>query len=108
MQKAMKWIAGIGTALAAVLGFFLWRKYQKDHADSLADALTVAKAEKKVAELNGRRAEVEKRVDARQEDIKEVDQALDENKKAIVEARTGARGLSRGEVLAEYKRLGYL
>lgn len=108
MQKVWKWLAGIGSALAAIAAFLLWRKHQKDHVNTLKDAVVVAKAERKVSELNGRRSEVDKRTAARTDEISDVDLQLEENQRKIVEARTGARNLSREQVLEEYRRLGYL
>lgn len=93
--------------IATVLAFVLYRKWAADHVNTLKDALVVAKAEKTVAVLDAQREAVTARVEARAEEIQAIDQKLADNQAAIVHARTGAKTLTREQVLAEYARLGY-
>jgi hypothetical protein len=112
MKKAFKWLAErpavIFGFIATALGFILYAKWKADQANTLKDALVVAKAEKEIAVLDVKREEADKRVAAREVMLTAVDKALDVNKRKIVEARTGAKDLSSDEITAEYKRLGYL
>lgn len=100
-------IAGLST-LGAILAFVLWRKYQKDHVDTLKDALAVSKAERAVAALSAKREVVEERTGERAIGIAIIDKKLDDNKRTIVEARTKTKNLTQDQVLAEYRRLGYI
>lgn len=108
MKKVWGWVVAALGAITAVLGFVLWRKYQKDHVNTLQDALEVAKAEKKVVALDTERRILEGAIEGRGEEIAIVDDQLDDNRRRIVEARTGAKHLDEAGVLAEYRRLGYL
>jgi hypothetical protein len=108
VKKAWRWVLGVLGGLVAILGYVLLRKYQKDHVDSLKDALVVAKAEKEVVALDTERRVLETNIDERGEEIAVVQDKLDANRRAIVEARTGAKHLDEEGVMAEYRRLGYI
>jgi hypothetical protein len=108
MKKAWKWVVGIGAGIIAILAFVLYRKYQKDHVDSLKDALVVAKAEKEIIALDTERILLEDAIGNRDEEIAIVKDKLDANKRSIVEARTGAEGLDEDGILELYRKMGYL
>lgn len=108
MKRAWGYVVAALSALGAVLAFLLWRKYQKDHVDTLKDALAVSKAEREVKVLAAKREAVEERVAERAGEIAQLDAQLADNARRIVEARTKAKGLTSEQVMAEYKRLGYL
>jgi hypothetical protein len=111
----MKYLLWIKNNVVAVLGFIsvalafiIYRKWKQDQVNSLKDALTVSKATKEIKALDAKREMIGERIEGREAEIVEIDKALNENKRAIIEARTGAEGLSSDEILAEYKRLNYL
>jgi uncharacterized membrane protein len=108
VKKAWGWIVAALGALAALVSFILWRKYQKDHVDSVKDALAVAKAEREVAALDAEREMLEADIEGRGEELAIVEDKLDANRRTIVEARTGVTDLDEAGVIAEYRRLGYL
>lgn len=109
MSKVWRWVLGVVTALGAICAFVLWRKYQGDHVDTLTDALVVARAETEVAVLDAKREALEADIEDRDEEIAIVKDALVENKRSIVVARTKAGSIEGEEaILAEYRRLGYI
>lgn len=103
-----KWWGAVFGGIAAILAFILLWKWKADHVDTLKDALVVAKAEKDIAVLVTKREAVMERVLVRREDLAQVDKKLEDNQRAIVEARTGAKELDKDGVLAAYRELGYL
>lgn len=109
MKKAYKWIAGIASAIVAVLLFFAYRKYKDGEVDTLKDALVVERATTEIKVLDAKREALEQDIGDRDEEIAIVKDELVANKKTIVEARTKAKGLTdEGAILAEYRKLGYL
>jgi len=111
----MKYLRWIKDNIVAVLGFIsvalafiLYRKWKQDQVNSLKDALVVSEATKEIKALDAQREMIGERIEGREAEIAEIDKKLDDNKRAIIEARTGAKGLSSEEILAEYRRLGYI
>lgn len=100
-------IAAVCGFIAVVLAFVLYRKWKQDEVNSLRDALTVSKATKEIAALDAKREIIGERIAGREAEIADINEKLEDNRRAIVEARTGAKGLSSEEVLAEYRKLGY-
>ena len=108
MTRIWQVILAVVGAIGAVLAFLLYRKYQQDHVNTVKDALAVAKAEREIKVLDAKREMVEERIETRATDIAKVNAALEENRRKIVEARTGVKGLDADGILAEYRRLGYI
>jgi hypothetical protein len=111
-MKYLRWIkdhiVAVLGGIVAILAFVLYRKWKQGEVDSLKDALTVSKAVSNIKALDAKREMLGERIEGREAEIAEINESLEDNKRAIVEARTGAKGLSSDEILAEYKRLGYL
>lgn len=107
LKRARAAVPALLSIVVAVLAFFLWRRRQQDQVATLKDAVAVAHAEQKIAVLEAQRHEVSKRIEGRTQHILAVEAEIDANKRKIVEARTGASRLTREQVLAEYRRLGY-
>jgi hypothetical protein len=111
-KRAWNWIrAHTGELLAgavAVIAFLVWRSLRGDEATSLKGALAVARAERDIAKLTERRDAAVARADAKEPEIQAIDAKLVETRRAIVEGRAGAAKLTDDEILAEYKRMGYL
>ena len=103
-QHAAALLGGLVTLLAFI---FVWR-WKKDHVDRLKDALVVVKAEKDIAALGERRRIANLRVEEKEGEVEEIDAALADNRRAIVEARTAAKDLDEEAILAEYRKLGYV
>lgn len=112
LGQAWAWVRAHGSLLAgatiAVLAFLLYRRNRADQVTSLRGALAVAKAERDVAALTERRDAALARADATEADVRGIDEKLAETRQRIVEHRTGASNLNAEQVLAEYRRLGYL
>jgi hypothetical protein len=94
--------------IAIVLAFILYRKWKTDQVNSLKDAIAVSDAEKEIAVLEAEKEAIDTRVAEREVTINRIDKTLEENKRRIVEARTGTKELSSEEILSEYERLGYV
>jgi hypothetical protein len=111
-MKYLRWIkdniVAVLGAIVAILAFILYRKWKQGQVNSLKDALSVEKATRDIKSLDTKRKMIGERIEGREAEIAEINEKLDDNKRAIVEARTGAKGLSSEEILAEYRRLGYL
>ena len=111
-MKYLIWIKERAVAvlgfIAMVLAFILYRKWKQDQVNSLKDALVVSEATKEIKALDAKREMIGERIEGREAEIAELDKKLEDNKRAIVEARTGVKGLSSEQILAEYRRLGYI
>ena len=111
LKRAVAWLcdnlwavfAAVAAVLAAVLG---WRAYRKK-VGSLKDAVKVERARGRVRALKSKRETVEKRADAKREDIDEIDEKIRENKKAVVEAHKRTETMTSDEIEEAYKRLGF-
>lgn len=111
-MKYIEWIKNNTVAIlgfiALVLAFFLYRKWKQDQVNSLKDAVKVLDATKEIKALDARREFVTERMGQRDRVLESIDKKLQSNKRVIVEARTGAKDLSDDEIIAEYRRLGYV
>ena len=108
MSKFKTWVAAVASGLVAILAFVVWRKWQKDHVDTLTDALVVARAERDVVALTEQKKAALARVEAWEPEVVAIEEKLAKAQTDIVLARTGAAELDSSEILEEYRKLGYL
>jgi len=108
VSNAKKYAAAVVSAIAAVLAFLLYRKYQSNHVDTIKDALVVARAETEVKVLDARREALEQDIEDRDEEIAVVKDQLVVSKRSIVEARTMVEYMDEDAMLDQYRKLGYL
>lgn len=111
-MKYLRWIKDNVVAvlgfIVAVLAFILYQKWKQDQVNSLKDSLSVAKATGEIKALDARREVIGERIEGREAEIADINEKLEDNKRAIVEARTGVKDLSSDEILERYRRLGYI
>ncbi len=112
MKKAWFWIkdnvAVVLGVIAATLLFIIYQWWKRDQVNSLKDALLVSETEKDIEVLTERRKAIGNRIAGREVEVNEINKMLEVNKRTIVEARTGATGLSEDDIIEEYRRLGYV
>lgn len=111
-MKYLRWIkdnvVAVLGVIVVVLAFILYRKWKQGQVNSLKDALSVEKATGEIKALDARREMIGERIEGRDVEIAEINMALEANRRAVVEARTGTKGLSTNAILEEYRKLGYI
>jgi hypothetical protein len=112
LKKAWVWIREWSWALLLAVfalvgaGWAVRRKHIE--AGAVRDALAVERAQRKIAELRGRRDQLLAELPRDHALVRAIDDELDENKREIVEAHEGlSEGLSDEEVADAFRRLGY-
>ena len=95
-------VGGLGLSVGAALD---WGAYRRGVA-SAADALRVERARRGIANLQGRRAELQAQDEADEREVARIDKALEANRQAIVAARERAN-LPSEELAAAFRRHGY-
>lgn len=99
------WGVVVGTAAAVVVGALAAGAYRRK-ATGLKAAIEVEQTLRRVENLRGQREELMRQDEVDEVRVKEIDDALEENRKAIVEARKRAE-VPDDELADELARLGY-
>ncbi len=110
-MRALRWIGRnvsviLGGIAAVLVGFLAWGAYQR-RVGGLKDSIKIEKAKGKIAALHAERVAVLTQADAKAEEVAEIDQALVENKKAIVAIHQEVKDLKDDEIADEFAKLGY-
>jgi len=108
--KAWRWlrrwwgvVAGVvGVAIGAAIAIGAYQRKVR----SLRDAVEVERAQREIAELRGRRAELLAQDKHDEAEVQSIDVKLEENRQAITEARKRA-DVPDDELADEFARLGY-
>ena len=95
-------LTGIGVIVGAVVSATIYRR----KVNGIKDALTIERAKGDIKALRARREELEKADEMDEDQVADIDQALEFNRAAIAEVRRQAN-VPDDELAQELERLGY-
>lgn len=104
--REWSWTLLLGLLSIVGIGWAIRRKHIE--AGEVRDAFAVERAQRKIAELRGKRDHLLTEVGREHVLVRQIDDELEENRREVVEAHAGLEvGLTDVQVIEAYKKLGY-